>query len=58
MRKSEYKILNNNNKLIVCFGGLALEMGGILPFEFLNYLSSTYTDCDLIFYIDKFYKVL
>ena len=50
---SECKIFKNNNKLIVCFGGLALRFGGILPFEFLNYLSSTYTNCDLLFYIDK-----
>lgn len=53
MSKSEYKIFNNNNYLIVCFGGNALQFGGILPFEFLNYLSSIYTDCDLLFYIDK-----
>jgi hypothetical protein len=54
MDKSEYKIINNNNKLIVCFGGMALKTGGILPFEFSNYLSSIYTDdCDLLFYIDK-----
>jgi len=50
---SEYKICNNNKKIIICFGGMALKMGGILPFEFLNYLSSIYTDCDLLFYIDK-----
>jgi predicted esterase YcpF (UPF0227 family) len=53
MTESEYKIFNNNNKLIICFGGMGLQMGGILPFEFLNYLSSKYTDCDLLFYIDK-----
>tara|TARA_R110002074_G_C12230874_1_gene638241 strand:+ start:63 stop:665 length:603 start_codon:yes stop_codon:yes gene_type:complete len=53
MSESEYKIFNNKNKLIVCFGGLALKMDEILPFEFLNYLSSIYTDCDLLFYIDK-----
>merc|ERR1712050_311769 len=39
--------------LIVCFGGMRRQMGGILPFEFLRYLSSIYTDkCDLRFYID------
>ena len=53
MSESEYKIFNNNNKLIVCFAGMALQFGGILPFEFLNYLSSIYTDCNLLFYIDK-----
>jgi predicted esterase YcpF (UPF0227 family) len=50
---SEYKILNNYDNLIICFGGMALKMGGILPFEFLNYLSKTYNNCDLIFFIDK-----
>ena len=54
MSKSEYKIINNNKNLIICFGGMALQFGGILPFEFLNYLSSIYSEnCDLIFYIDK-----
>ena len=51
---SEYKILSNSNNLIICFGGMALKMGGILPFEFLNYLSKNYkNDSDLYFYIDK-----
>jgi hypothetical protein len=50
---SELKIIKGHKILICCFGGLALKMGGILPFEFLNYLSSVYTNkCDLIFYID------
>jgi len=51
---SEHKIINGNKTLIVCFGGMALQFGGILPFEFLNYLSSLYVDiCDLYFFIDK-----
>jgi hypothetical protein len=51
---SEYKIINGNKILIVCFGGMALQFGGIQPFEFLNYLSSLYVDiCDLYFFIDK-----
>lgn len=51
---SELVKLNNSTKLIVCFGGMALKMGGIPPFEFLNYLSNIYTnEYDLIFYIDK-----
>jgi hypothetical protein len=51
---SELEIINGNKNLICCFGGMALKMGGIPPFEFLNYLSSEYsTNCDLIFYIDK-----
>lgn len=51
---SEYKIIGGHKILIVCFGGMALQFGGILPFEFLNYLSSKYIDiCDLYFFIDK-----
>lgn len=54
MLKSYYDIINNNENLIVCFGGMALQFGGILPFEFLNYLSLIYCNiCDLIFYVDK-----
>jgi hypothetical protein len=54
MEKDECKILNNNKNLIVCFGGLALQMGKIPPFEFLRYLSSLYTNkCDLYFFIDR-----
>jgi predicted esterase YcpF (UPF0227 family) len=54
MEKDEYKILNNNKNLIVCFGGLALQIGKIPPFEFLRYLSSIYTNnCDLYFFIDR-----
>ena len=45
--------INNKKYLICCFGGRAKKMGGILPFEFLNYLGLNYSDiCDLIFYID------
>jgi hypothetical protein len=51
---SELLVINKKQNLIVCFGGMALKMGGIPPFEFLNYLRSVYSnDCDLIFYIDK-----
>lgn len=54
MEESELKIINGNKNLIICFGGCALQFGGILPFEFLNYLSKNYkNDCDLIFFIDK-----
>jgi len=50
---SEHKIINGHKNLIICFGGMALSFGGILPFEFLNYLSSIYiTVSDIIFYID------
>jgi hypothetical protein len=51
---SELYKINGNKTLICCFGGMALKMGGIVPFEFLTYLSTIYTnDCDLLFYIDK-----
>ncbi len=54
MTDSEYKIINNNKKLIISFGGSALQFGQIPPFEFLRYLSSNYKEeCDLIFYVDK-----
>ena len=53
MEKDEYKILNNNKNIIVCFGGMGLQFGQIPPFEFLTYLSSNYTNtCDLYFFID------
>jgi hypothetical protein len=53
MSEKEYKIINGNKNLIICFGGMALKFAGILPFEFLNYLSSLYkSTCDLIFFID------
>jgi hypothetical protein len=55
MSKSEHKIINGNKILIVCFGGMALQFGGIIPFEFLNYLSSVYLNsCDLYFFIDEY----
>lgn len=54
MSENEYKIITGNKNLIICFGGTALKFGGILPFEFLTYLSSTYKNvCDLIFFVDR-----
>jgi hypothetical protein len=51
---SELKIINGNKNIIICFGGMALSFGGILPFEFLNYLSAVYKNsCDLVFFIDN-----
>ncbi len=51
---SEYKMIHGNKTLIVCFGGMVSSFGGIIPFEFLRYLSSVYTNgCDLVFFIDK-----
>lgn len=37
MYMSEYKIIHENKNLIICFGGMSLQFGGILPFEFLRY---------------------
>ena len=52
---SEYQIIKKNcENCIICFGGMALKLGGVLPFEFLNYLSKTFqTNTDLYFFIDK-----
>lgn len=51
---NELKIINGKNNLIICFGGLSMQFGGVLPFEFLNHLSSLYKETsDLIFYTDK-----
>jgi hypothetical protein len=51
---SECKIINGRSNLIVCFGGMALCFCGVLPFEFLRYLQSNFTDkCDLVFFTDK-----
>ena len=33
---------NNNENLIICFGGMALSMGGILPFEFFKFFNKRY----------------
>jgi hypothetical protein len=53
-KQNEYKLINGNKNLIISFGGMALKFGGILPFEFLNYLSSVYkSNCDLVFFIDS-----
>ena len=51
----ELKKINGKKILICCFGGMAKKMGGILPFEFLRYLTAFYQDnCDLIFYVDRY----
>jgi len=50
----ELKKISGKKVLICCFGGINKKMGGILPFEFLRYLSSAYENlCDLIFYVDN-----
>jgi hypothetical protein len=47
MNKNVYQLIKNNKNLIISFGGSALKFGGILPFDFLRYLSSNYEDkCD------------
>lgn len=51
---SELRIQKEPNiYLIVCFGGMLSGFMGAPPFEFLNHLSSTYTNVDLCFFIDK-----
>ena len=53
---SEHKIINGTKYLIICFGGMLSQFGGILPFEFLKYLSVVYDNkCDLIF-LNRFNK--
>jgi hypothetical protein len=52
--ESKFSIQNNKTKdiLIVSFGGIAKKIGGILPFEFLNFLSKNMPEYDMQFYID------
>ncbi len=51
----ELRKLSGKRFLICCFGGMGMKMGGILPYEFLNYLSTHYEHlCDLLFYIDEY----
>lgn len=51
---SELRIHKDSNRyLIVSFGGMATKFAGVLPFEFLNHLSSIYTNVDLTFFVDK-----
>ena len=52
MDTSIHTIINGNKRLIVCFGGINLRFGGILPFDFLNYLSTNYDNVDFIFVND------
>jgi hypothetical protein len=49
---SEICIDNNSDTLIVCFGGFALKMGGIAPYDFLNFITTNFTNVDKIFYRD------
>jgi len=47
-----YTIINRSKRLIVCFGGINLKFGGILPSDFLTYLSTIYENVDFIFVND------
>jgi esterase/lipase len=52
---SELSIFNNNKIIIVTFGGLAMKIGLIPPFEFLNFLNKNYCkSSDLLFFIDVY----
>ena len=50
--ETELMISNNNDTLIICFGGFALKMGGIPPYDFLNFITSNFNNVDKIFYRD------
>jgi uncharacterized protein YsxB (DUF464 family) len=54
MDDSELVINENNSrdKAIVCFGGFALKMGGIAPYDFLHFLSNNFKNADKYFYRD------
>lgn len=53
-QRDELLKINGSDKLIVCFAGSAKQFGGIVPFEFLNFLSGTYQHkYDMAFYIDN-----
>ena len=54
--KSEFFIKNNSDKLIISFGGCALQFGDILPFEFFNFLNKHFPSYDKYFFIDKSLK--
>jgi hypothetical protein len=53
IKSSELFIDNGSDTLVVSFGGYAKQMGGILPFEFLNFLQKNFPTVDKLFYIDK-----
>ena len=51
---SELKVLNGSKTVFICFGGHALKIGGIIPFEFLNFISKTYSNSfDSYYFVDK-----
>jgi hypothetical protein len=52
MEESEIIICNNKDIAIVCFGGFALKMHNIPPYDFLNFLTSNFKNVDKYFYRD------
>ena len=46
-----HSIINGNKSVIITFGGMALKFGGILPFEFLNYLSSNFKNTQDLYFL-------
>ena len=46
--------LSGNNTLIVSFGGYAHLVGGIQPYEFLNFLKTNFPDTDQIYFKDSY----
>ncbi len=52
MKSSLIQEHNDTDTLIISFGGRAKEFGGILPFEFLNFLNKNFTEFDKHFYVD------
>ena len=52
MESSELIIQNNNENLIVCFGGFAASSTDIPRYDFLNFLQNNFLDFDKIFYRD------
>ena len=49
---SELTIQNNKDTIMVCFGGFALKMGGIAPYDFLKFITTKFPEVDKIFYRD------
>jgi hypothetical protein len=47
---------NGSRTLLIAFGGMAMSLGGILPFEFKKTLDDHFPDIDSIFFIDRHQK--
>ena len=48
------EFFNKYTTLIVAFSGYSQMLGGIQPFEFMNFLKSNFTNCDLLFVKDSY----